>query len=607
MKKILLNLLLLLPVVANAQTFPVNNLVVNGTSSFAGQSTFTLSPLAPTPAPGDSTTKLATTAFVAGATSNIGTTANTNAALQALSTATVVIVNRLGFATIGDAPPLTYTGTGSACSLNGGNGDGGSQVKSSNGGCWIAAFPPGEVDAREWGAIANGTTDSTAFLQAAWNYAASVSVDVLLPPSTAVNFVKFSSLVAPTPSGANTGNRSALVGQGEGNTLIQSNVTGATCAINITATFGTNSWINDTFRDFTLSGTGSIGNGICITSVTRLSFSHVYIQNFNNGVVATDSFGIDWIECTWKGFANLALEALSGADTRPNAWTFIDPHVFFATNYGLFFQNPSDLNIFGGDFENNNIGGTAGSASIYISGNPLDGSKGLNLEGGYFSVNAGSADIFIADGGAALNGVHTINAVELQRSGTTQFVSNNIFINNAGTGTTTVNIRGNGFQGFNGYVPSAGRLYATELNPDSGNYVLNTGGNWFQSSTETPIGAFWQETGWQAYTPALSCGSGTLTSASATGLWKRLTLKTIAVQITATVTTVGTCAITLNASLPIFANSIEVGNIRNTANNVSGSISTTAASPTAQMLSATGTFPAGSGSVVNATLIYESQ
>lgn len=57
-------LLLLVVGAAQAQTFPVNNLTVAGTSSFFGQSTFTLSPTGPTPSPGDSTTKMATTAFV---------------------------------------------------------------------------------------------------------------------------------------------------------------------------------------------------------------------------------------------------------------------------------------------------------------------------------------------------------------------------------------------------------------------------------------------------------------------------------------------------------------------------------------------------------------
>src|ERR1700748_2408668 len=56
--------------VAFAQTFPVNNLTVAGTSAFTGFATFNLSPLAPTPSTGDSSTKLATTQFVGTAVAN---------------------------------------------------------------------------------------------------------------------------------------------------------------------------------------------------------------------------------------------------------------------------------------------------------------------------------------------------------------------------------------------------------------------------------------------------------------------------------------------------------------------------------------------------------
>lgn len=66
MKKIITIVLGLLCSAANAQTFPVNNLTVAGTLGVTGQANFTLSPTGPTPSPGDSSTKFATTAFVSG-------------------------------------------------------------------------------------------------------------------------------------------------------------------------------------------------------------------------------------------------------------------------------------------------------------------------------------------------------------------------------------------------------------------------------------------------------------------------------------------------------------------------------------------------------------
>lgn len=64
MKKLIGLALWLVAVVAWGQTFPVNNLVVNGTSSFASTSTFSVSPTGPTPPIGDNSSSLATTAFI---------------------------------------------------------------------------------------------------------------------------------------------------------------------------------------------------------------------------------------------------------------------------------------------------------------------------------------------------------------------------------------------------------------------------------------------------------------------------------------------------------------------------------------------------------------
>ncbi len=457
------------------------------------------------------------------------------------------------------------------------------------------------------GVACNGTQDDTSYLQAAWTAAAAAHEDLWIG-GVGTGVCKFSSITAPTPTSGNIGNRASIAGPGEGVVELNSTVTGSNCAIILSATYGTNGSYNDTFRGFSLLGTAYGGNGICLTNITHASFEHIWIGIFNIGVYAKDSIDISWIEDTWDGFTDAAVDAIYGSNSYPNAWTFIDPHVFFATNYGLIFQNPTDLNIVGGDWENNNISGTAGDASIYINGNPLNGSKGLTLTGGYFSANAGSADIFIADGGAAISGVHTINGAEFDRPSNTQYVAYNVFINNAGTGTTILNIHGNGFAGFNSYVPSASRPYVTELTPGGTNYVINSGGNYFQSAIETPSGPWWEETGWYSYTPSVTCGSGSLTAYTATGSYKRLTRKTIAVQTVATITTIGTCASYLIETLPTTANSLELGAIRNTTNNVSGSMSTAVGSNAATLLTATGTIPpTGSGQVIEGSLTYESQ
>lgn len=77
--------------------------------------------------------------------------ANNNTALSALPHTIAAAVTRLGFAAAGDGPALVYLPSASPCSLNSGAGDGGSQVPTSDGGCWLANFV-GPPDARTWGA-----------------------------------------------------------------------------------------------------------------------------------------------------------------------------------------------------------------------------------------------------------------------------------------------------------------------------------------------------------------------------------------------------------------------------------------------------------------------
>jgi hypothetical protein len=89
---------------------------------------------------------------------------------------------RSDYAAGNGAPPLFYKPSGSACSLNAGAGDNGSQVASTDGKCWLAVFPSSGLDIREFGADPTGASDSAAALSAA--IAAAGANKVLVPEGT---------------------------------------------------------------------------------------------------------------------------------------------------------------------------------------------------------------------------------------------------------------------------------------------------------------------------------------------------------------------------------------------------------------------------------------
>jgi hypothetical protein len=106
-----------------------------------------------------------------------------NTALSALASTASAQVLRLGYANQGDAPPQIYNSSNSACSLFSGTGDGGSQVTSSDGKCWLAVWPSTGADSREFGAVdMTGATDESTPWQNAINALSGTGNALNMPP-----------------------------------------------------------------------------------------------------------------------------------------------------------------------------------------------------------------------------------------------------------------------------------------------------------------------------------------------------------------------------------------------------------------------------------------
>ena len=123
----------------------------------------------------------------------------TKAALAATASTAYTAVNVIGYYAAGDAPPAQYLSTASACSLNSGAGDGGGQIPSSDGKCWVINLGPAiEADPRRWGAKCDQTTDDNAAYTSAMAYLNSLGGGILRQPPKACLVAVSANLTIPS-------------------------------------------------------------------------------------------------------------------------------------------------------------------------------------------------------------------------------------------------------------------------------------------------------------------------------------------------------------------------------------------------------------------------
>jgi hypothetical protein len=114
----------------------------------------------------------------------------------------------------------------------------------------------------------------------------------------------------------------------------------------------------------------------------------------------------------------------------------------------------------------------------------------------------------------------------------------------------------------------------------------------------------YDNTAWTTYTPTLSCGTGSFTSASASGRYKQIG-KTVFVQVTLTVTTNGTCAGSMRVSTPITAggNSYAMSVFDSLSAATGSAVISSADGTTIRIFTTSGAYPTGFNPVV--TGVYE--
>ena len=123
-------------------------------------------------------------------------------------------------------------------------------------------------------------------------------------------------------------------------------------------------------------------------------------------------------------------------------------------------------------------------------------------------------------------------------------------------------------------------------------------------------GATIDENAWTTFTPTLSAGSGSITTSSASGRYRRLFGRTIVANMRATLTTVGTASSSLIFTLPVNADTnVPTGTLhgREVATNGGGVCGTIQSATTVNCFFTSGTsvFSAGNGTIVDVSITYE--
>lgn len=197
-----------------------------------------------------------------------------NTALTLIAHTTYATIVRDGFAAAGDAPPLTFVSSASPCSINAGGGDGGSQVPSSDGKCWLANFSSRLIDVREFGANATGASSATTAIQNDINYVGSLASTA--PSTGAVVYLPAGEYLT-TSTITISQNNTTILGDGKGRTLIARNA-----AYGDTFTVNNSGQIQGiTFRGITMFHDLSGLNAMTGAHIDVIGGLHILIEDVN--------------------------------------------------------------------------------------------------------------------------------------------------------------------------------------------------------------------------------------------------------------------------------------------------------------------------------------
>jgi hypothetical protein len=315
---------------------------------------------------------------------HIAYTVENNSALQATASTQYRSITRRGFVTPGDGGGAIYIASNSPCRLNSGNGDGGSEVKSADGKCWLADFRGGPASIKAFGAKADGLANDSKPLDACLTLSASSNIACRIPAGA---IISAEDVVLPS--------NASLIGDGTLASKIRRLAGSSSSAGILHCTFCSNVTISDVTIEGNKTNETVTSNNLNFSGYTSITIRRVAISGAKGGHGITLDNSNDKASSSSSSLSDseIFLNDGSGILVTTAAWKLSVRNVFANANgqYG-FYAGPSGvtnnrpnvlqfISIEGGEYSGNGNSGIAGQGYIagYLGNDPAQPIYGAGI------------------------------------------------------------------------------------------------------------------------------------------------------------------------------------------------------------------------------------
>ncbi|MEQ7920346.1 hypothetical protein ABQX22_14220 [Xanthomonas sp. WHRI 1810A] len=324
-----------------------------------------------------------------------------------------------------------------------------------------------KLDIRQWGAKADGVTDSSPFIQNAFTAGGAQGAQNGVYRLGATVVADYSGVF---PEVTYPSRRLDFRGDGAGNTIFEL-ATGQNIAFKLTGTDPTavNQGIHaqDRIGGFSIYPQGHpypeghFGFGLYLLNKAGTVVEDIATEYLTVGCEMDGVLSSVFTNLAFKnGIIGMMLN--STALTLPNGNTFNSLVWSGNSQVGLVANTLGAGNkIIGGKVEQNGTQGVSGNGGIILNLSGLNGLATLHLDTVYFEGNAGDADLKI-DNISSLPVTVKISNCTFNRNSDKRFTTSNIIVTSSGGGLVKVVLDANGHYsigGVGGYVPSAERPF----------------------------------------------------------------------------------------------------------------------------------------------------